>query len=76
MVRTFAVATSSKPSPVVLKPYSVSEFPAEFVKNRIPMPHFHLEVPIQYDWGEPQETAHVAGTQVVLMKTVQREKTA
>lgn len=42
MVRIFVVATSSKP--VVLKPFSVSESPAGFVKNQIPEPHFHFEV--------------------------------
>jgi len=76
IVRTSTVATSSKPRPVGLKPCSVSESPAEFVKNQIPGPLFHLELLIQYEWGEPQETAHGAGTQVVLMKMVQREKTA
>lgn len=42
----------------------------------MPRPHVHHEVLIQYKWGEAQETAHVARTQVILVKMVQGEKTA
>lgn len=74
MVRPCAMAASSKPSPVVLKPASASESPAEVVKDGIPGPHSHpFGIRIQCDWGQPQEVAYAAGTQLILMKTVQRE---
>lgn len=36
----------------------------------IPLP---LQGPDSYDWGEPQETAYVARTQPIPMKTVPSE---
>ena len=56
VVRPFAGAISSNPSPAVVNLYFVSESPAEFVQNQIPRFHSHLEILIHYDWGEPQDT--------------------
>ena len=53
MIRPFAVGTSSKLSPGVLKPYSASESPAEFVENGILGPHSHFQILIWHDWEEP-----------------------
>ena len=53
MVRPFAVGTSSEPSPGVLKPYSASESPTEFVENGILGPTSHFQILIWHDWREP-----------------------